>query len=63
VNTIFIGGDLQKWQQQQLRYLLGVDVAEQSIEHAKERYRHLASRNRSIFPARYVSGDAFGVGK
>ncbi|KAI8809918.1 guanine-N(7)-methyltransferase [Cladochytrium replicatum] len=51
------GGDLLKFQSQRISHLVGVDIAEQSIEHARERY----SSGRFQFSAEYHAADCFVV--
>ncbi|ANB13940.1 Abd1p [Sugiyamaella lignohabitans] len=50
------GGDLQKWSKQRISGLIGVDIADISIEQAKERYEHLRQKS---FWADFCVGDAF----
>jgi mRNA (guanine-N7-)-methyltransferase len=51
------GGDLTKYRRNaEIKYYVGVDIAEVSVEHAKERF----SGGRFPFDAEFFSGDAFG---
>mmetsp|Transcript_16364 Transcript_16364/g.63873 ORF Transcript_16364/g.63873 Transcript_16364/m.63873 type:complete len:374 (-) Transcript_16364:45-1166(-) len=51
-------GDLQKWANSGICYLVGADIARKSLEDAVERYNN--SKNAS-FPARLISADCCGV--
>ncbi|KAJ1532537.1 hypothetical protein HK096_006475 [Nowakowskiella sp. JEL0078] len=50
------GGDLEKFSKADIRQLLGLDVAEQSVRHARDRYRS----KRYAFRADFHSVDCFG---
>jgi len=48
------GGDLLKWRKGEIRRLVGVDVANVSVEQAKERYETLRKQNKgNIFSAEF----------
>lgn len=51
------GGDLQKWDKNRVRGWIGVDVAEVSVDQARERFDNLRRKN---FWADFCVGDAFG---
>ncbi|BBN13848.1 mRNA (guanine-N7-)-methyltransferase [Marchantia polymorpha subsp. ruderalis] len=59
------GGDLIKWDKASISYYVGVDVAEGSIEDARNRYNgdtdHAQNRKAFSFPARLVCADCFEV--
>lgn len=50
------GGDLNKWNNQRIKYLLGLDIAENSIEHAKERFN---KQGKKFFKAEFHKCDCF----
>ncbi|KAJ1569517.1 mRNA cap guanine-N7 methyltransferase [Cladochytrium tenue] len=49
------GGDLQKWAKAGVAALVGIDIAEVSVEHARQRYREGTFR----FPADFFAADCF----
>lgn len=52
------GGDLGKWQKAGLRSLVGVDIAQVSVQQARDRWQTLRGRR---FPASFHALDAFSV--
>ncbi|KAK9352998.1 mRNA capping enzyme-domain-containing protein [Lipomyces doorenjongii] len=52
------GGDLLKWDIAGIRGYIGIDVAEVSINQARERYNNMRRRR---FWAEFFAGDAFGM--
>ncbi|XP_059662564.1 mRNA cap guanine-N7 methyltransferase 1 isoform X2 [Cornus florida] len=59
------GGDLIKWDKAKIRYYVGIDIAEGSIEDCRMRYNgdadHHQRRKKFTFPARLICGDCFEV--
>ncbi|KAL2621266.1 hypothetical protein R1flu_001471 [Riccia fluitans] len=59
------GGDLIKWDKASISYYVGVDIAEGSIEDARNRYNgdtdHAQNRKVFSFPARLVCADCYEV--
>ena len=51
-------GDLQKWSNSGICYLVGADIARKSLEDAVERYN---KAKKATFPARFISADCCGV--
>lgn len=51
------GGDLEKWRRAGIDGLIGVDIADISIENAKERYNSLASKS---YWVDFIVGNCFG---
>jgi len=47
------GGDLLKWKKGEISKLVGVDVADVSVQQAKERYQTLQKQQRNIFEAEF----------
>ncbi|KAL6218684.1 hypothetical protein ACLB2K_011894 [Fragaria x ananassa] len=52
------GGDLIKWDKAGIRYYLGIDIAQGSIEDCRARY----NAKQFTFPARLICGDCYEVG-
>ncbi|GJQ14606.1 hypothetical protein GpartN1_g6397.t1 [Galdieria partita] len=50
------GGDLQKWQSQQITQYVGCDISKESLKTAYQRYRQL---NKCTFTAQFLCGDCF----
>lgn len=50
------GGDLQKWKKAQIRSWFGIDIAEESVEEARRRYKDMPG---PIFNAQFHVLDAF----
>ncbi|KAK4687258.1 mRNA (guanine-N7-)-methyltransferase, partial [Tremellales sp. Uapishka_1] len=50
------GGDLNKWKQARIRFYLGLDLADTSVEQAEGRYRTM---NRPGFEAHFFAHDCF----
>ena len=50
------GGDLQKWLKAEARGYVGIDIADVSVQQARERYEGIRGRR---FPARFFTLDAF----
>ena len=44
-----------KWQKSQATYLVGVDIAETSIEQCKDRYRRMRGKN--VFDSEFYAAD------
>ncbi|KAF6166595.1 hypothetical protein GIB67_005457 [Kingdonia uniflora] len=59
------GGDLIKWDKAKIGYYVGIDIAEGSIEDARQRYNgqdgHHKQPKRHSFPARLICGDCWEV--
>ena len=53
------GGDLLKWQKSQATHLVGVDIAETSIEQCKDRYHRM--KGRSPFTSEFYAADCTKV--
>lgn len=52
------GGDLQKWDKAKISTYVGIDLAEVSIDHARDRYREM---RRPRFRADFFAYDCFGL--
>ena len=56
------GGDLNKWSKANINHYVGIDIAETSIEQAKNRYLETKNRNRGrIFSADFYAADCTKV--
>jgi len=51
------GGDLHKWQKQQITRYVGCDISKESLKTAFQRYKQLKKRT---FTAQFLCGDGFG---
>ncbi|KAJ1915601.1 mRNA cap guanine-N7 methyltransferase [Mycoemilia scoparia] len=51
------GGDLRKWQKVNIRELVGMDIAQVSVEQAQDRYEKMRNPG---FKARFYSQDCYG---
>ncbi|GJD08715.1 mRNA cap guanine-N7 methyltransferase 1 [Galdieria sulphuraria] len=50
------GGDLQKWQSQQITQYVGCDISKESLKTAQQRYQQL---KKCTFTAQFLCGDCF----
>ena len=58
------GGDLLKWSKAKIDHLVGVDIAQTSVEQAKDRYGEMKARNRhnsNTFSADFYAADCTRV--
>ncbi len=54
------GGDLQKWKKRRVREIIGVDIAQKSVEQARDRYENdMYARNQ--MDASFFTADCFSV--
>ncbi|KAF2097714.1 guanine-N(7)-methyltransferase [Rhizodiscina lignyota] len=53
------GGDLQKWAPQHIANYIGLDIADVSIQQAKERYREGFNKRKLRFHADFIARDCF----
>ena len=54
------GGDLMKWQSQNIELYVGLDPADVSIQQARDRYRQMQRKSRNLFHGEFIVRDCFG---
>lgn len=56
------GGDLLKWKQANVDYVIFVDLAEKSVEECKKRYHHMQlQKSNRLFDAEFIVHDCTKV--